>query len=119
MPAPPPVETSVVVPWTSAPPVEITPAVAVRPLEAGWPKVRPELLKKVLKGSSQRGTSTTVGIPAVTVAPPAPFDPMLARYCEIMYDKPSDGVHSERQGAVVDAPWTNLEAGRRKGLGCC
>ena len=90
MPAPPPAETSVVVPWVSAPPVETTPAASARPLEAGWPKVRPELLKKVLEGSIQHGTSTTVGTPAVTVAPPAPFGPMLARYCEITYDRPNE-----------------------------
>ena len=52
--------------------------------------MRPEVLNKVLKDCLQRCDTTSVGVPAVTVAPPAPYDPTLARYCELTYDKPGE-----------------------------
>jgi cbb3-type cytochrome oxidase subunit 1 len=47
-------------------------------------------LKKVLKDCLQGSDTTSVGVPAVTVAPPAPYDPALAKYCELTYDKPGE-----------------------------
>ena len=75
----PPVETTVVAPWTAQPVVDAAPVVAARPLETGWSKVRPDVLNKVLKECIKGRASTSIGAPAVTVAPPPHYDQTLAR----------------------------------------
>jgi hypothetical protein len=88
MPMVMPVETVVAAPWIGPPAVAQTaaaPAVVARPLETGWSKVRPDVMQEALTNCIQGMTSSSIGVPAVTVAPPPPSGNMLACHCELCF----------------------------------
>ena len=93
MPMVMPVETVVAAPRIGPPAVAQTAAalaVAARPLETGWSKVRPDVLNKAFTDCIQGRAFSSIGVPAATVAPPPHSGNMLSCYCELAYDRPGE-----------------------------